>query len=105
MPGEPSPAEAPHDVRRDDAGSRYVLRVDGEEVGLAEFRRDGDRVVFTHTEVDEPHSGQGWGTTLVGEALADVRDRGLRIVPVCRFVRAYLRDHHEFDDLVDTPQR
>lgn len=105
MPGDVEPAAAAHDVRRDDAGSRYVLRVDGEEVGIAEFRRRGDQVVFTHTEVDEARTGQGWATTLVAEALADVRDGGHRIVPLCPFVAAYLREHHEFDHLVDRPRR
>ena len=47
---------------------RYEARVDGELAGFAEYQLDGDRVVFTHTEVDDAFEGQG-----VGSALARVR--------------------------------
>ena len=39
---------------------------------------------------------------LVAGALADIRSRGLKLVPVCPFVLAYLKRHPEFDDLVVT---
>jgi predicted GNAT family acetyltransferase len=37
---------------------------------------------------------------LVAGALEDIRGRGLSLVPVCPFVRAYLRRHPEQADLV-----
>jgi predicted GNAT family acetyltransferase len=39
--------------------------------------------------------GSSWGG-----ALADLRGRGLKIVPICPFVRAYLQRHPEYGDLV-----
>jgi GCN5-related N-acetyl-transferase len=36
----------------------------------------------------------------ISVALADLRARGLKLVPVCRFVRAYLRRHPDQADLV-----
>jgi hypothetical protein len=33
-------------------------------------------------------------------ALDDIRGRALRLVPICPFVRAYLKRHPEYDDLV-----
>ena len=44
--------------------------------------------------------GHGVGTRLIEGALQDIRSRGLHVVPVCPFVRAYLRRHPEQRDLV-----
>ena len=32
--------------------------------------------------------------------LENIRARGLKVVPRCSFVRAYMRGHREFDDLI-----
>lgn len=87
---------------RDDADERaYVVEVDGERAGMAEYRdRDGSRV-FRHTEVDDRFSGAGVGTRLVRHALDDVRESGGKVVPLCPFFAAYIKRHPEYEDLVD----
>jgi predicted GNAT family acetyltransferase len=40
------------------------------------------------------------GSRLVRGALDDIRGRGLKLVPRCEFVRAYLARHPEESDLV-----
>jgi predicted GNAT family acetyltransferase len=80
---------------------RYELR-DGETlIGAAHYRRQPGQVVFTHTVVKDAYEGQGLGALLAREALSDVKRSGSRIVPECPFIRAYLRRHHEYDDVVD----
>jgi predicted GNAT family acetyltransferase len=89
-------------VVRDDERSLYELYVGDERVGLIAFRpRPGGRVVMRHTEVDERFEGQGLGSRLIADALADVRARGLTVTPLCPFVAAYIRRHPEEADLVD----
>jgi uncharacterized protein len=56
--------------------------------------------VLVHTDVAPSAEGQGIGSRLVAGALDDIRSRGLRVVPVCPFVTAYLRRHPEQRDLV-----
>ena len=73
--------------------SRYELRLDGRLIGLAAYRRTNGRIAFTHTEVDPSCEGHGFGTRLVGEALADARGEGLEVVPLCPFVAHYIREH------------
>ena len=80
---------------------RYELRDGDTVIGTAHYRRRPGQVVFTHTVVDDAYEGQGLGAVLAREALTDVKEAGLRIVPVCPFIAAYLRRHHEFDDVVD----
>lgn len=76
--------------------SRYEIRVGEDTIGLAEYRRDGDALVFTHTEVDPEHRNEGLASQLVGSALEDARTHGHRIVPVCAFVAAYVKRHPEY---------
>ena len=81
---------------------RYEARAGDRVVGQAGHQREGDRVVFTHTEVDPDAGGSGVGSTLVRGALDDVRAHGLRVVPRCPFVRAWIDRHPDYADLVDT---
>lgn len=86
-------------VRNDEATSRYELATpDG--TALAAYEMRGDVVAFTHTEVPEALEGHGIGGRLVEGALADVRARGLRILPACSFVRHYVETHADVQDLV-----
>ena len=83
----------------------YTIAVEGKKVGKAEFIDRGEKRVFTHTEVDKDYEGRGLATILIAQALKETRDAGLRIVPVCSMVADYLKKHHEFDDVVDAPNR
>lgn len=78
--------------------SRYELTRDGEVLGFLVYRSEPehDRVVLVHTEVDPAYEGQGLGSVLVKGALDDLRERGVAVVPLCPFVRAYLRRHPEY---------
>jgi len=87
-------------VRDNPDGLRYELLVDGEVVGELRYRVRPDAVALIHTEVPEAFEGRGYGGRLVGGALDDLRARGLKIVPICPFVRAYLQRHSEYGDLV-----
>jgi uncharacterized protein len=81
--------------------SRYEIR-DGDRVlGLAAYRREAGRTVFTHTEVYPEAEGTGVGGKLVRGALDDVRARGERAVPQCSFVRGWIDRHADYADLVD----
>jgi predicted GNAT family acetyltransferase len=90
-------------IARDDAGKRYTASVDGRIAALAEFIPTDELVVFTHTETDPSFEGQGVASQLVRWALDDVRARGLAVLPLCPFVKAYVGKHlDEYGDLVYT---
>jgi hypothetical protein len=79
---------------------RYEVFVDGELAGWSEYRGGGDPRAFTHTEIDPRFEGQGVGSALVRQAIEDVRARGMHVLPMCPFVRAYLARHPEDLDVV-----
>jgi predicted GNAT family acetyltransferase len=88
------------EVRDNPDESRYEASLDGTAIGFAYYDLRPDLVVFTHTEVEPEAEGKGVASTLIGQALDDVRGRGLKIVPLCPFVRAFLKRHPEYTDLV-----
>jgi predicted GNAT family acetyltransferase len=88
------------EVRRNDEAGRYEITVDRDVAGFAAFHPDGDVLVFPHTEIDERYSGQGLAKVLIGQALDDVRARGLTIVPTCEFVQGYLEKNPRYQDLI-----
>jgi predicted GNAT family acetyltransferase len=45
--------------------------------------------------------GKGIGNALAAAALDYARSEGLRVVPRCEFIAAFIRRHREYQDLVD----
>lgn len=88
-------------VRDDLEEGAFIIEIDGVRAGKAEYRLSGDRAIFVHTEVDDAFSGRGIGSRLARYALDDVTRRGLRIVPRCPFIAAYVKRHPEYHDMVD----
>ncbi|GAA2223842.1 N-acetyltransferase [Herbiconiux moechotypicola] len=83
------------------ARHRYRLEVDGRAVGFTGYADVGRQRVFLHTEIDPAEGGKGYASTLIAGALDDVRASGMRAVAICPFVDAYVKKHHDYDDLVD----
>ena len=86
------------DVRHDASAHTFTAEVEGGAATLA-YERDGDTATFTHTFVPPPARGADVGTALVEAGLAWARDEGLRVVPQCPFVAAYMDEHPETHDL------
>jgi predicted GNAT family acetyltransferase len=87
-------------VRKDQERFRYELVEDGAVVGVADYREQGDAVVFHHTLIDPARRGQGLGAVLVQGALDDVRATGGRVVPVCWYVGQFIDTHSGYADLL-----
>ena len=88
-------------VVHDEAGSKFALMRGDREIGFTEYvTRDDGGIVFTHTEVDQELQERGLGSTLVRAALDQVRESTtVRIGATCPFVRRFLAEHPEYQDL------
>ncbi len=86
-------------VRDDPARQRYELLI-GDELAFIDYRRQGRIVTMTHAEVPPALRGGGVGSALVQGALALVRERGEKVVPLCPFIERYMRRHPETRDLL-----
>ena len=87
-------------VVRNDELSRYDIVVDDTVVGHADYRIEGSRQVFVHTEIDPEYRGRDLAEQLVRAALDDARDNEMTIEPRCPFVAQFIDEHPEYRDLV-----
>jgi predicted GNAT family acetyltransferase len=86
----------------DDRHGRYVARIDGLE-GEAELvftRRGKDLLSADHSFSPEGLRGSGAALALVERLVADARDRGFRIIPLCPYVRAKYAEHPDWADVM-----
>lgn len=88
----------PVDVIHNPAAHRFEARVDG-HLGLAEYRLSGAVMQMTHTEVPAALQGRGIAGMLVQQALAHAKARGLKIDPLCPYVRGYMERRPETHEL------
>lgn len=86
-------------VRDNAARSRFELDAGGVTVFM-NYRLAGDVISLDHTETPVAARGRGLASALVAGVLQIARAHGLKIVPRCPFVRAYLDKHPEQADLV-----
>jgi uncharacterized protein len=84
-----------HLVVHNESQNRFEIAL-GKQVAFAEYRIDGNRMVFTHTEVPSPFRGQGIAKKLVLAGFDVASERNLQIVPLCSYVARVLQDHPEF---------
>jgi predicted GNAT family acetyltransferase len=84
----------------DPSARRFEARVGDQMAGFSEYRLKPGQIVFTHTEVDPAFEGQGVGSRLAAGVLDAARQRGLAVIPLCPFIRAYIKRHPQYADLV-----
>jgi len=84
--------------------SRFEIHSAGKTAFL-EYQRTPSTLVLAHTEVPPELEGRGVAGKLVHAALDLALAEGVKIVPMCPFVTAYLRRHREYLDLVDPRHR
>lgn len=79
---------------------RYEYRI-GEERPHIEYKKKNDGVIFlTHTRLPESLRGKGIGKSLVKDALEDIDNQGLKLVPLCGFVASYIKKNPEWKHLL-----
>lgn len=82
---------------------RYIAHVEGFEAeGEITFSRAGStRIIVDHTGVPDVLGGKGVGKALAAHIVAEAREQGLTIVPLCPFVKAQAQKHPEWQDVVE----
>lgn len=92
------------DIRDNAERHRYELPVGG-EVAVVAYNLSDRNLMITETLVPVALEGQGIASRLARHVIADARDRGLLILPVCPFFSAYLQKHPEHADVVHPTYR
>lgn len=87
------------DIRDNAEAHRYELDVEG-ETAVVIYNLSGENLMITETLVPEALEGRGIASRLAKHVIADARERGLVILPICPFFAGYLQKHPEHVDVV-----
>lgn len=68
-------------------------------VAVADYRLNEKTMTITHIIVPPELRGGGVASSLAAEVVAHARREGLKIVPQCPFMAAYLQKHPETNDV------
>ena len=85
-------------VRDNTERHRFELDADG-HVAFSNYKRADGVLTILHTEVPKVLEGRGSGSALARGVLDTARALGLKVVPICPFVKAFMDRHPEYDDL------
>lgn len=88
---DPTPSLA---IVHDLVHGRFEAQVEG-GLAHADYHRVGATLHMTNTEVPPASAGRGVAAALVQAALDYAADNGLKVMPLCSYVRAYMRRHPE----------
>lgn len=87
------------DVQHDERGRRFQAVVDGHRC-VCEYRLQNDAMALVHTEVPPALEGRGIASALVRAAFDHAEAHGLKVLPLCSYVHAWVRRHPEVVPLV-----
>jgi predicted GNAT family acetyltransferase len=89
------------EITREVTGSkgRYVLREGDAEAVLTWSILSPSHIIADHTGVPDAMRGTGAGKRLVERLVADARAKGVKITPLCPFVRAQAARNPDWADV------
>ena len=87
------------DVVNNPSEHRYQLAVDG-HIAASHYSIADGVITFVHTVVPPELGGKGIGSRLIRGALDQVRADGLKVIPECPFVKAFIEKHADYQDLL-----
>jgi predicted GNAT family acetyltransferase len=96
-------------IRQNPDQERFEVLAHGNVIGKAAYKEyDGGgspQRIFYHTVINEEYGGQGLAGKLAKVALDETVAAGLRIVPVCPYIKKFLTKHPEYaaNTTVPTP--
>jgi predicted GNAT family acetyltransferase len=76
--------------------SRYEATSADSVVGVLEYKRKDGVIFLNHAETSLAHRGQGIAAQLVLKAMQDASEQGVKVVPVCPYVRNWVSQHPEW---------
>ena len=79
---------------------RYRAVMDGQAAEMTYSKAGAALLIIDHTDVPDALRGRGVGAALVERAVADAREEGRRLLPLCPFAKAQIARHPEWQDVL-----
>ncbi|MBC5623453.1 MULTISPECIES: GNAT family N-acetyltransferase [Butyricimonas] len=89
-----------YELKDDVHRQQYEFRIGNYTPKIEYIKSINGEIYLTHTEVPPELEGRGIGSQLVEKTLKDIERQGLRLVPLCPFVAAYIKRHPEWRRIV-----
>lgn len=88
------------ELKNNEIYEQYEFHVDN-HIAKIEYKINVQGQIFlTHTEVPKALEGKGIGSTLVKAVLNDIKEKELKLVPLCPFVAHYIKNHPEWKEIL-----
>ncbi|MBN3860454.1 N-acetyltransferase [Neisseriaceae bacterium PsAf] len=75
--------------------SRFEIEVDG-HIAFVTYEFFDGGIAYIHTVVPSEIGGKGIASYLVKYVLDDAQKKGLKVDPVCPFIKSYIDKHPEY---------
>lgn len=82
------------------AAGRFEL-TEQDRLAYATYRVSGNVVSLLHVEADPALRGQGTAGRLMEGLLGIIRERGMKVRPVCGYAESYIHRHPVHADLME----
>ena len=89
-----------YELKDDVHRQQYEFRIGNYTPKIEYIKSINGEIYLTHTEVPRELEGKGIGSQLVEKTLQDIERQGLRLVPLCPSVAAYIKKHPEWRRIV-----
>ena len=87
-------------IQHDEKGERFFIDLGGDEAYISYEKINDTTLDLQHTIVPEEHEGKGVATKLADHVFAHAKKNGLKLIPSCAFVSAYVERNPEVSELV-----
>lgn len=87
-----------NEVINDLQGSRFVMNIDGNEVYVL-YAEDKETLDLYSTYTPQKIRGKGLASLVVKAALEYAKEKKLKVIPGCWYVRKFLEEHTEYQNL------
>ena len=82
--------------KHDPENSRYIIEVDGQLAGFADYVETGTTRDFNHTVVLDEFRGQGLSKPLIKFALDDSFSAGFNVIPTCSAFQGFIAKNPDY---------
>ncbi|QNL49910.1 N-acetyltransferase [Olivibacter sp. SDN3] len=87
--------------QQDSKSGSFYYENDGVKLALMAYVWAGDdKIIVDHTEVDDSLKGQGVGKKLLEALVHFVRERHVKVIPLCPFANNALKKEKEWHDVL-----
>ncbi|MHC1776694.1 MAG: GNAT family N-acetyltransferase [Lentimicrobium sp.] len=91
------------EIKLTESGNKGIVYINEGKGNLAEMtwvKGGDDYIIVDHTMVDDSLKGQGIGRKLLDRIVELARERNLKILPLCPFVKATFNKVQEIRDVL-----